>query len=177
MQQLSACVTLAIVLFVACAREDEIGTVGERDTLQGEDLALPPSAGAPRGDVTGEMPDTLTTEEAAPLDTTTPGPTETVGPVPPERLHVDAIVNAYRRYYQEIFAEFGSDVRGGVDPEMVEEAKHRTALEFGFVDVQAWNDMVSELTPSQRAELAPRIAAANRDLGQQLHTGRAPTTG
>jgi hypothetical protein len=113
----------------------------------------------------------VTAEDAAPHDTTMPGLTETVGPVPPARLDVGAIVNVYRRNYQGLFSEFGSQVRNDVDSKLVEDAKRMTALDHGFVDLGAWNDMVSELSPSQRAELAERIAATNRDLARELHTG------
>ena len=163
---------LALVVLVGCARgENEVGSVGGRDTVGDGDLALPPSAGAPRPRAGGGTPDTLTAEETAPHDTTTPGPTETVGPVPPERLEVGVILGVYRRNYQELFSEFGSQVRNDVDPKLVEDAKRMTALEHGFVDLGAWDDMVSELSPSQRAELAEGIAATNRDLARELHTG------
>ena len=161
---------LALVVLVGCARDNEVGAVGGRDTVGDGDLALPPSAGAPRPRAAEGTPDTLTTEETVPHDTA-PGPTETVGPVPPARLEVGVILGVYRRNYQELFSEFGSQVRNDVDPKLVEDAKRMTALEHGFVDLGAWADMVSELSASQRAELAEGIAATNRDLARQLHTG------
>ncbi|MFN2420336.1 MAG: hypothetical protein ABR527_03000 [Gemmatimonadota bacterium] len=158
---------LGLVALVACARGDnEVGSVGGRDTVGDGDLALPPSGGAPIPRAGGAAPDTVSAEDAAPYDTT-----ETVGPGPPPRLDVGAIVNVYRRNYQELISEFGSEVRNDVDSKLVEDAKRMTALEHGFVDLGAWNDMVSELSPSQRAELAERIAATNRDLARELHTG------
>jgi hypothetical protein len=160
------------VVFVGCARgENDVGSVGGRDTVGDGDLALPPSGGAPGPRAGGGTPDTLNAEDTAVFDTTSPGPTETVGPVPPDRLDVGTIVAAYREHYRGLFAEFGSDVRNDVDPELVENAKRMAALDYGFVEVGAWNDMLSELSPSQRADLAERIAAANRDLARELHTG------
>src|SRR5687768_14160831 len=124
---------LALVALIGCARgENEVGSVGGRDTLGDGELALPPSGGAPSPRAGGASPDTVSAEDAAPHDTTMPGLTETVGPVPPARLDVGAIVNVYRRNYQELFSEFGSEVRNDVDSKLVEDAKRMTALDHGF---------------------------------------------
>ena len=167
---------LTILLFLvaasglaSCGGEDDDEGLAPGDTLA--ELALPPSAGAPRATLPGGGPDTLDAEESVVTPPVEPGPGEPI--TPPPVLDVGAIANAYRRFYQEQFAEMGSTVRGSVDPEIVEEAKRRTALDYAYVEVSAWNDLLSDLDGSQRAELAQRIAAANRDLARELH-GAAP---
>jgi hypothetical protein len=164
---------LAILVFVmvsACERGDEAERSAVADSLAGGEIALPPSARAPRAPQPGGAPDTVV--PAAPDDTI--ASESTVGPVPPPVLDVGAIVNSYRHFYEKGFAEMGSQVRGDVDPELVEEAKHRTALEFGYVDANAWNELLAELTPGQRAEVAQGIATTNRDLARMLHGGSPP---
>jgi hypothetical protein len=157
--------TIAAMLLLACSRGEDGGQFGAGDSLGSDGLALPPSARAPRAPQPGGSPDTVV--PGAPDDTL--ASEGTVGPIPLPVLDVGAVANAYRRFYGEIYAEMGSSVRGSVDPELVEEAKHRTALEFGYVDVNAWNDMLADLNGAQRSELSQRIAAMNRDLAAELH--------
>lgn len=156
---------LALLALAGCHRGGDRGRPAEAEADSGA-IALPPSAAAPR-----TAPDTA--GEAPPVVRDRPGPMETVGPVPPPVLDVGAIVSGYRKYYGDLFSEMGSAVRGDVDPKLVEEAKHRTALDFGFVKVSAWKDMVGRLSAAQRSDLDQRIAAANRDLATRLH-GRPP---
>lgn len=161
---------LALLALGACDRE---GAVPAEDEAPLDELALPPSASAPRRSLPGGVPDTVTVDERTPVVRDLPGPDETVGPVPPAVLDIGTIVNAYHRYYVALFHEMGSDVRNDVDPRLVEDAKRRTALDFGFVQAGAWNQMVRELSAAQRTSLAERVAATNQDLAIELH-GRPP---
>lgn len=135
------------------------------DTVGG--LALPPSAGAPRASQPARSPDTV--RPAADSGAASSGRHRS-----PEELDLGAIVEAYRRHYREEFTEMGSDVRGGVDPALAEAAKRRVALEWGYVDVGAWSDLVADMTADQRAVLANRLAAANETLAAELHVPGAP---
>lgn len=164
---------LACAVLFACDREADSEPSAADDTLAGGDLALPPSASAPRPALPGTGPDTVRPAEV-PTGDTLGASGETVGPVPPPVLDVGAVVNSYRRYYRELFVEEGSDVRGSVDPQLIEDAKRRTALDFGYVDVDAWNEMVSAMTPAQRSVLAQRVAESNRDLARELHGAQSP---
>jgi hypothetical protein len=157
--------TLMLLLLAGCSRAGEAGRSTGADTVAEGDLALPPSARAPRAPQAGGAPDTVV--PGAPDDTLTAE--GSVGPVPPPVLDVGVIAGGYREHYVQQFHEIGSDVRGGVDPELVEDAKRRTALDLGFVDVGAWSDMLGELSAEQRANLADAIAATNRDLARELH--------
>lgn len=164
---------LLVVAAAGCRGGERTGRVeGE---LGPDGLALPPSASAPRRSIAGDVPDTLATPERPPVVQDLPGPEETVGPVPPSALDVAVIVNLYAGKYRELFHELGSDVRNDVDPRLVEDAKRKTALDFGFVQAGAWNQMVGRLSGPERGELAERIAMTNRDLAVELH-GRQPGT-
>jgi len=163
------CTALSLLLIAGCSRAGETGRSSGADTVAEGELALPPSARAPRAPQPGGAPDTMV--PAAPDDTL--AAEGTVGPVPPPVLDVGVIAGNYREYYVQQFHEIGSGVRGDVDPELVEDAKRRTALDFGFVDVGAWNNLLRELSAEQRAYLAEAIAATNRDLARELH-GAAP---
>ena len=161
---------LVVMLLVACARGEEAVRSTAADSIPEGQLVLPPSAGAARTPQEAGYPDTLV--PGAPDDSL--APEGTVGNVPPPTLDVRTIVNTYRRFYGQIYVEMGSAARGNVDPELVEEAKHRTALEFGYVDANAWNEMLAELPGDDRADLAERIAIANRALATELHGAQAP---
>lgn len=141
------------------------------------DVALPPSANAPRANLPGRSPDTVRPADDATVD---PG-SDTLGLDPltdrrrsPEEFDLAAIVNAYRRYYREEFVEQGSDARDRVDRELVEHAKRRIALDWGYVDVGAWRDMLSDMTADQRAVLSNRLQAADEVLARDLHGPGAP---
>jgi hypothetical protein len=161
--------TAAVILLAACARGGDAGRSPAADSIPEGQLVLPPSAGAARAPMEAGYPDTLV--PGAPDDTL--APEGTVGNVPPATLDLRTIVNAYRRFYGQIYVEMGSSVRGNVDGALVEEAKHRTALEFGYVDANAWNDMLADLAGDERADLAERIVA-NRALAAELHGAQAP---
>jgi hypothetical protein len=68
-------------------------------------------------------------------------------------------------------------VRGQVDPVIVEAAKRRTALDFGYVEMSAWMDLMADLTELQRADVTRRIDEANRELARELHSGEPITPG
>lgn len=157
-------VALGVALLGSGCREEpaEEASPGTGASAPGE-LAQPPSAGAPRASQPGFAPDTMRSE-ATPED----GPTELEGAPPTGRLSVDSIVGQYRNHYAagqvDVVAEGGT----ATQPEIEEEAKRRTALDFGYVEMTAWSDMVADLTQAQRAELAQRIEQANRELRQAL---------
>lgn len=141
------------------------------------DVALPPSANAPRASLPGRSPDTVRPADDATLDPRS----DTLGVDAlsdrrrsPEEFDLAAIVNAYRKYYREEFVEQGSEARDRVDPALVEHAKRRIALDWGYVDVGAWRDMISDMTADQRAVLSNRLQAADEVLARELHGPGAP---
>lgn len=160
--------SLALVILTAACGEGppearDATTPG--DTLAG--LAQPPSAGAPRASAEGFAPDTIR-----------PGAADSLGPAPEtSELDVDSIVARYRDNYGSELVQTGSDVRGAVDPEIVEAAKRRTALDFGYVEIGAWTDLMVDLTELQRADVTRRIDEVNRELARELHTGEPITPG
>lgn len=174
---------LVLVLALACGGADDADFRVEGARNDDGRIALPPSAGAPRADLPGGGPDTLRpvadslavppeevdwriedTGDAAP-ETRPAGRRRA-----PEEFDIPTVVDAYRRYYTETFHEMGSEVRGGSDPALERDAKRRVALDWGYVEVGAWSDMVADMTRDQRIVLADRIAAANADLGGRLQT-------
>lgn len=168
MQQRALRFALALAVLTAvaaCGGSDAEDGELRRDVSASGGLAQPPSAGAPRAQLPNSVPDTVRGSAAA--DTTV---TEEFGPAPPPRsMDVPPIVEAYRQYYIEEFHERGSTVTGGVDPALVSDAKRRTALDYGFVEVGAWATLVATLLPEQRVALAARIEEANRSLAAELH--------
>ncbi|MBW3660604.1 MAG: hypothetical protein KY397_03105 [Gemmatimonadetes bacterium] len=161
-------------LAVGCDAGPDEGVDDRALEERAEDVALPPSAAAPRTDQPDRGPDTIRpspdTEPAEPAETPAPEGRRRS----PEELDLGGIVNAYQRYYREEYVEQGSNVRSGVDPELVEDAKRRVALDWGYVDVGAWNDLLADMTRDQRTVLANRIAAANEQLAAELHGPGAP---
>ncbi|MGH7587642.1 MAG: hypothetical protein ACRELU_03510 [Gemmatimonadota bacterium] len=157
-------VPLALVVLVAGACGEappEAGEVAEGDTLAG--LAQPPSAGAPRASAEGFAPDTVRPDTVG---------EDSLGPAPEtSELDVDSIVARYRDNYGSELVQIGSDVQGDVDPEIVEAAKRRTALGFGYVEIGAWTDLMADLTEAQRTEVTRRIDEVNRQLAGELHSG------
>lgn len=173
---------LAMVLAVGAAAcggggPDEEDTSDRRVLDRDGGVALPPSANAPRASLPGRTPDTV-----RPVDDATVDPrTDTLGVEPPpgrrrspEEFDLAAMVNAYREYYREEYVEQGSDVRGDVDPGLVDDARRRMALDWGYVEVGAWRDMTSDMTADQRAVLSNRMEAADETLARELHGPDAP---
>lgn len=168
-------VALAVALVLGCGGDvEERAEEPDADAGGAESMALPPSAGAPRASQPGRTPDTV-----RPAADTAPAGGEEFEiregrRRSPEELDLGAIVSTYRQHYREEFVEAGSDVRDRVDPALVEAAKRRVALEWGYVDVGAWSDLLADMTPDQRAVLANRLAAANETLAAELHGPGAP---
>jgi hypothetical protein len=164
-----ASLALLILAMAACGGEEPPGA-GEAvggDTLA--DLAQPPSAGAPRASAEGFAPDTVRPDTLG---------EDSLGPAPvTSELDVDSIVSRYSANYGSELVQTGSDVQGDVDPEIVEAAKRRTALDFGYVEIGAWTDLMADLTEVQRNEVTRRIDEVNRQLARELHSGGPITPG
>ncbi|HKY60658.1 MAG TPA: hypothetical protein VJP59_06560 [Gemmatimonadota bacterium] len=164
-----ASLALMTLASMACGGEGppEPGVTADGDTLAG--LAQPPSAGAPRTSTEGFAPDTVRPGTAG---------EDSLGPAPAvSELDVDSIVARYSSNYGSELVQTGSDVQGDVDPAIVEAAKRRTALDFGYVEISAWMDLMADLTEAQRAEVTRRIDEANRRLARELHAGGPITPG
>jgi hypothetical protein len=164
-----AALVLMILAAAACGGEapPDAGEVAEGDTLAG--LAQPPSAGAPRASAEGFAPDTVRPDTVG---------EDSLGPAPETSdLDVDSIVARYRDNYGSELVQIGSDVQGDVDPEIVEAAKRRTALGFGYVEIGAWTDLMADLTEPQRTEVTRQIDEVNRQLARELHSGGPITPG
>lgn len=125
------------------------------------ELAQPPSAGAPRAAQPGFAPDTMWAEAS---ETETPADQ---APATSE-LSVDSIVGQYRNHYAAGQVDVAAEGGTATQAEIEEEAKRRTALDFGYVEMTAWSDMIADLTEAQRAELTQRIEQANRELRQAV---------
>ena len=175
-----ALVCTAVVVF-ACSGED--ASLDERTpTREPGELALPPSANAPRVMREAEPPDTLEPDsferfEIVGLDSfpfVEPGG-EAIGPDPT----VDSITEAYRQHYAETLQSEGSAVQGRIDRQLQQEAERRTAADRGFSD---WTEMIGALSPEERARLVDRLNEANVEMARDLHgptdeqepTGTAP---
>lgn len=161
-------VALAICLLAACGEGGGDRAAAPADSVAG-DLALPPSAGAPRASVPGSAPDTVRPERV--------GSPDTLGVVPdpgrhlsPAELDVDSIAARYRNHYRSEFIDRRELTQGDpdldLDPAVVEAAQRRTALEWGYVEQNAWDQMLADLSESQRLELARRVDAFHRELQQ-----------
>lgn len=160
---------LVILAALACGGEAQpgAGEAAEGDTLAG--LVQPPSADAPRASAEGFAPDTVRPDAVE---------QDSLGPAPQvSELDVDSIVARYTNNYGSELVQTGSEVQGEVDPEIVEAAKRRTALEFGYVELTAWMDLMADLTEAQRTELTRRIDEANAALARELHSGGPITPG
>lgn len=166
---------LAGILATGCGGDGADGGAERTTDDRTGDVALPPSANAPRASLPGRSPDTLRPE----ADTMVVDPLAEPAPAPgrrrsPEEFDLGAVVAAYQRYYREEYVEQGSDVRGRVDPGLVEDAKRRVALDWGYVDVGAWRSMLADMTADQRTVLSNRIGAADETLSRELHGPDAP---
>ena len=132
------------------------------DPASGE-LARPPSADAPRATQPGFAPDTMRPEAAT--DDTLAG--LEAAPATSD-LSVDSIVGQYRNHYAAELVEIRTGDAGAEEVDAVEAAKRRTALDFGYVEITAWSDMVADLTEPQRAELERRVEQANQEVARDL---------
>ncbi|MGH7572135.1 MAG: hypothetical protein ACREMK_09870 [Gemmatimonadota bacterium] len=152
---------MVVVLGTVCGEQPP----GEADSAPGTaasgELAQPPSAGAPRAAQPGFSPDTMRPEAA--VDDTLAG--QGAAPATSD-LSVDSIVGQYRNHYAAELVEIRTGEAGAEDA--AEAAKRRTALDFGYVEMTAWSDMVADLTEAQRAELVQRIEQANRELAREV---------
>ncbi|MGH7566500.1 MAG: hypothetical protein ACREK2_06700 [Gemmatimonadota bacterium] len=156
----------AALVALGCGEEDAGVDTSSRVREAGE-LALPPSAGAPR--VTRDAaapdtfhPDTVDEFEIVDLDSFPLVEPGLIGPDP----SVDAVADSYRRHYAEALDSEGSAVRGRIDRQIQQEAERRTAQERGFRD---WTAMIEALTPEQRAGLVNRLNQANIEMANELH--------
>ncbi|MDX1660290.1 MAG: hypothetical protein R3326_00755 [Gemmatimonadota bacterium] len=174
----TALAIVAVAALAACGEGPDAGSTADRRVIdRSGDVALPPSANAPRASLPARAPDTV-----RPVDDPVVDPAadtlgldlSSVGRRSPEEFDLAAIVNTYRKYYREEYVEMGSDVRGRVDPELVEDAERRVALLWGYVEVGAWESMMADMTADQRAVLSNRLMAANEVLARELHGPGAP---
>jgi hypothetical protein len=144
---------LGLLAALACGGEGSSSGARAPERAGGE-LALPPSATAPR-----------VMNEAATPDTLLP---DTIS----SEFAIDAIAGAYRAHYAGALEREGSAVRNRIDRDLQHEAERRTALDQGFGD---WVEMVGALTPEQRVRLVERLDAANIELARELHgSGEGP---
>lgn len=156
----------AAAAVLSCGGEDAQVDARPRVREPGE-LALPPSAGAPRVRRDEWAPDTFHPDsvdefEIVDLDSF---PLGEIGPGSRDPS-VDAVADSYRRHYAEALDSEGSAVRGRIDRQIQQEAERRTAEERGFGD---WTEMIEALTPEQRARLVDRLNEANIELSRDLH--------
>ncbi len=163
-------IVLVAGLLVACGGgAEERGPGSAADSARG-DLALPPSGGAPRASTQGHAPDTVRPEGLDLPDTTGAGfAAESNRHLSSEELDVDSIAAVYRDHYRSEYLD-RHEVRAGdldlqLDPEVVAAAERRTALQFGYVDLDGWEQLLADMIEPQRLELARRIDAFHRELG------------
>lgn len=159
----------AALVAMACGGDGNDPAAEERPGVRvAGELALPPSAGAPRVMRDAAPPDTLRPDsvdefEVAELDGV-PFP-EAFGPGAPD-AEVERVARSYRGHYTDIVGAEGTAVRGRIDRQLQQEAERRTAQQFGFPD---WTAMIEALSPEQRARLVDRLNEANIDLARELH--------
>ena len=138
------------------------------------ELALPPSASAPRVMRDDQPPDTLVPDsiEEFPIlgaDSLLLGSSLPAGLAPD--LGVDAIAVSYRGHYAAALESLGSAVEGRIDRELQHEAELRTARDRGFRD---WAELIGALSPEERARLVDRLNEANVEMARDLHGTREP---
>ncbi len=134
------------------------------------ELALPPSANAPRVSRDASAPDTFRPDSIdefaiVDLDSFPLGDPLVALPGGPDPA-VESVADSYRRHYGESMRSEGSSVRGRIDRELQRQAELRTAQERGFAD---WTAMIEQMTPEQRARLVDRLNHANVELARDLH--------
>ena len=157
---------LAAIAVLACGDRDD-GVVRRSAARGTDELALPPSATAPRVMREAEPPDTLDPDslrefEIAGMDSFPYLDTGIMG----SDATVDEITTAYRIHYAEALQSEGSAVQGRIDRDLQSEAERRTAADRGFGD---WGEMIEALSPEQRALLVDRLNKANVDMARDLH--------
>jgi len=166
-------VAVLAVACVACGERD-LGVPVRSGSPESDELALPPSANAPRVMREELPPDTLTRDSVDEFvilgsDSTIPALDGGVGFDP--ALSVDAIATAYRGHYAAALASEGSAVAGRIDRELQHQAELRTARDRGF---GAWTELIAALSPEQRARLVDRLNEANVEMARELHGTPAP---
>lgn len=165
---------LAITVIAACGGDRPVTDQKITGREPGE-LALPPSASAPRVMRESAPPDTFqpdTSREFAILGSDSlllMG--DPFGGTAPE-LTVEAIAESYRGNYAQALATGGSAVRNRIDRELQREAELLTARGRGFA---GWLDLIDALSPEQRAQLVDRLNEANIELARDLHASEEPT--
>lgn len=157
---LLAALTIAALGCTGDEIPDEPGSVGSGDSVSGT-IALPPSADVPRASIPGHAPDSLRPEPEVEADTTRR--------LDAREFDLRTIVDAYRDHYQAAYNEEGSSVRGRVDPELAADARRRVALDWGYVELGAWDAMRADMTSDQRIVLEREIVRADSDLAARLH--------
>ncbi|MGH7550064.1 MAG: hypothetical protein ACREK3_04835 [Gemmatimonadota bacterium] len=158
-----AATLLVVILGTGCGEQPPDEDASAPGDPAPSELAQPPSAGAPRASQPGFSPDTMRPDAAeedtlAMLD---------AAPATSD-LSVDSIVGQYRNHYAAELVEIRTGDAGAEEVDAVEAAQRRTALDFGYVEMTAWSDMVADLTEAQRTELARRVEQANRELAQEV---------
>ena len=177
----------ALVIVLSACGGGEIAEF-ERPARDPGELALPPSANAPRVSRDAMAPDTFRPDsvsefEVVDLDSFAPGdPWNDPLVAFPGGLDpaVASLADSYRRHYGEALRSEGSAIRGRIDRELQRQAELRTAQEQGYAD---WISMIEAMTPEQRARLVERLDEANVELARDLHgfadeeapTGTSPT--
>lgn len=138
------------------------------------ELALPPSASAPRVMRDDQPPDTLvpdSIQEFAILGVDSFASGSNLPVALDADLGVDAITVAYRDHYAAALRSEGSAVEGRIDRELQHEAELRTAQDRGFRD---WAELIEALTPEERARLVDRLNEANVQIARDLHGTAEP---
>jgi hypothetical protein len=153
---------------LACGGDDAQLDLSRPAREPGE-LALPPSANAPRVSRDATAPDTFRPDsvdefEIVDLDSFPLGdPLALPGSPDPA---IESVADSYRRHYGESLRSEGSSVRGRIDRELQREAELRTARERGYSD---WISMIEEMTAEQRARLVDILNETNVELARDLH--------
>jgi hypothetical protein len=159
----------ALGLVAAACGGGEIAEVVRPAREPGE-LALPPSANAPRVSRDAMAPDTFRPDsidefEIVDFDSFPLGDPLAGLPGGPDPA-VESVADSYRRHYGESLRSEGSAVQGRIDRELQRRAELRTAQERGYAD---WISMIEAMSPEQRARLVDRLNEANVELARDLH--------
>jgi hypothetical protein len=156
---------------LACGGDEEQLDTGRPAREPGE-LALPPSANAPRVARDATAPDTFRPDsvdefQIVDLDSFPGDPLSDplAFPGSPDPA-IESVADSYRRHYGESLRSEGSSVRGRIDRELQREAELRTARERGYAD---WISMIEGMTPEQRARLVDVLDETNVELARDLH--------
>ncbi|MGH7563919.1 MAG: hypothetical protein ACREK5_05805 [Gemmatimonadota bacterium] len=158
----AATALVVVMLGVGCGEQPRGEDASAPGAPASGELAQPPSAGAPRATQPGFAPDTMRPEATG--DDTLAG----LDAPATSDLSVDSIIGQYRNHYAAELVEIRTGDAGAEEGDAVEAAKRRTALDFGYVELTAWSDLVADLTEAQRAELERRVEQANREVAREL---------